>query len=238
MDFRPIKTKKIAGEIIEQIKKMISERQIQPGDRLLSERELAEKLQVSRASLREALSALEMSGLIEIRPGEGTFLKKSSVEEKIEPLSLVLLMEKDSFDELLEVRKILEVSAANLAAERHSDRELKEMESALRQMEKDIAEKAIGEEADLNFHYSIALATHNSLLIRLMNTIADSMHVNLKESREKLFASPDNPVKLVAEHRAIYQAIKAQDGENAANLMYRHLDRVQKELSLYIQGGL
>ena len=113
MDVKPIKTKKIYEEIVEQIKELFAQGDLKPGDKLLSEREFAERLQVSRASVREALSALEAMGLIEIKPGEGTFIRQMGVSSIIEPLALLLLMEKDQVFELFELRKILEVEAAD-----------------------------------------------------------------------------------------------------------------------------
>lgn len=230
MNFKPIKTKKISGEIIEQIKNMILEGQLNPGDKLLSERELAERLQVSRASVREALSALELMGLIEVRPGEGTHIKKASLKDIIEPLSMVLLMEKDSHEEVLEVRKILEVSCARLAAAKRTQNELENMEKALKHMELDIAKNELGAEADLNFHYTIAVATHNTLLVRLMNTVADSIKENQRENRLRLFEAQGMPATLLRDHFSIYEAIKVQDSKKAAELMYHHLDRVEKEM--------
>lgn len=230
MSFKPIKTRKISGEIIEQIKKMILSGELKPGDKLLSERELSEELRVSRASVREALSALELMGLIEVRPGEGTHIKKASVEDIIQPLSMMLLMQKDFAEDVLEVRKILEVGCARLAAVRRTDKELEAMDQALIQMEADINNDRLGAEADMRFHYTIALASHNILLIRLMNTIADSIQENLRENREMLFNTPGTSDRLLKEHTAVYNAIKNQEPEEARNLMLQHLEMVQKEM--------
>ena len=123
--FKPVKIKKIYEEVIEQVKKLIIDGKLQPGDKLLSERELAEKLGVSRASVREAFSALEMMGIITIRPGEGSFVRQVSYEEMLEPLSFLLQVDIDNVMQLLEVRKILEVEVATLAATRAKRKTLK-----------------------------------------------------------------------------------------------------------------
>lgn len=232
MDFKPIKTKKISGEIVEQIKKFIADGQLQPGDKLLSERDLAEKLQVSRPSVREALTALEMMGLVEIRAGEGTFLKQFTPGEIIEPLSLIFLMGRDRYEEILEVRLALEVTSARLAAQRRTEKELAGMEEALRQMQSDIVDENLGEEADWLFHHNIYLATYNSLLLRLMETVTDSIRENLRENRTRLFKTPGTPERLLREHYTIYQAIKERKSEAAGDLMFRHLTQVQKEMSV------
>lgn len=232
MDFRPIKQKKISGEIVDQIKEFIIDGRLKPGDKLFSERELAERLQVSRPSVREALTALEMMGLVEIRPGEGTFLKTITSGDLIEPLSLSLLMGKDSYEDILEVRRILEVSCARLAAQRRTEEQLAGMEKALEQMEKDIANHVLGEAADMSFHFHVALATNNSLLIRLMNTISESIHENLKENRIILFSTPGTPERLLREHRAVYQAIKEKAPKQAEDFMSRHLELVQEEMNI------
>lgn len=230
MNFKPIKTKKISDKIIEQIKQMIAEGKLKPGDKLVSERELAERMQVSRASVREALTALELMGLIEIRPGEGTHIKKTTGNDIITPLSMILFMEKDSHEDVLEVRKVLEVSCARMAAARRTQSELEDMEKALALMEKSISNKELGAEADVKFHFSVAVASHNTLLVRLMNTVSDSIKENLRENRELLFATVGTPERLVAEHFAIYQAIRDKDSKKAAEHMYYHLDRVAEEM--------
>ena len=118
MILKPIRTRKIYEQIVDQIGQLVAQGQLQPGDRLPSERELVERFQVSRASIREALSALEMMGLIEVRSGEGTFIRQVNIESVVTPLAWMLFIEKDTDLELYEARKILEVQAAGLAAER------------------------------------------------------------------------------------------------------------------------
>jgi len=233
--FKPIKTKKIYEEIVEQIRQLIKDGELNPGDRLLSERELCERLRVSRASVREALSALEIMGLIEVRPGEGTFIRQTSVDSIIGPMALILSMEKDSIMELLEVRKVLEVEAAGLAAERASQEELDEMGETIEEMIKDLAEGHLGEVADQRLHYAIYKATHNSVLLRLMNTISDSMEQNIRTNRQKLYAIPGNPERLLKEHTGIYQAIAARDGQRARECMYDHLHRAQKVYETFLR---
>lgn len=230
MDLKPIKTKKIYEEIVEQIRQLVQDGELEPGDKLLSERELSDRLKVSRASVREALSALEIMGLIEVRPGGGTFIRQTNVDSIIGPMALILSMEKDTVMELLEVRQVLETEAAGLAAERAEEDEIAELRAALQQMHQDLLQGVLGEEADHKFHFAVANATHNSILMRLMNTISDTMRQTLKTSRQRLYASHGTPERLYQEHEAIFQAIVKHDSKAARNSMYRHLLGVQNQM--------
>ncbi|MDA8440794.1 MAG: FadR/GntR family transcriptional regulator [Peptococcaceae bacterium] len=230
MEFEPIKTKKIYEQIVEQIRELIQGGDLEPGDKLLSERELSEKLRVSRASVREALSALEIMGLIDVRPGGGTFIRHTSVDSIIGPMALILSMEKDTVLELLEVRKVLEVEAAGLAAQRANPNELAEMWDALEEMRLDLAQGRLGEEADHQFHFAVANATHNSILMRLMNTISDTMRKTLRSSRQSLYLRKGTPERLYAEHEKVYQAIFRHDVAVAREEMYRHLVGVEERI--------
>ncbi|MFA5535985.1 MAG: FadR/GntR family transcriptional regulator [Bacillota bacterium] len=230
MDLKPIRTKKIYMEIVEQIKELFASGNLRPGDKLLSERELAERLQVSRASVREALSALEAMGLLEIRPGEGTFIRLTSVDSIIEPLALLLLVEKDQVRELYEVRKIMEVETAGLAALRAQPEEIERLGSIVIRMEWDLHRGDLGELADLDFHMTIAEMAGNSILLRLMNTISDSMRQLLITARTSLYAEPANARILLTQHREIMKAIENQDHIGAKKAMFDHLVYVEKNL--------
>lgn len=231
MELKPIKTRKIYEEIVEQIKKLVTSGKLQPGDRLPSERDLAERLEVSRASVREALSAMEMMGLLEVRSGEGTYIRQVNIESVIAPLAWIFSMEKDTVLELLEVRKIFEVQAVALAAERATPENLQELEQVLQTMRQDLQTGQLGEQADHHFHFAIARATHNKIFIRLMNAISDTMERTLKTSRIKLYEEEDMPLRLYEEHVSIYQAIHQKDIVQASEQMYSHLAGVETNFS-------
>ncbi|MFZ5634778.1 MAG: FadR/GntR family transcriptional regulator [Bacillota bacterium] len=230
MDFKPIKTKKIYEEIIEQVKVLIADGTLSPGDKLISEREMADKLQVGRSAVREAFRALEAMGIIEIRPGEGTFITEANTYPFMQVLAHLLVAERDSVRELMELRKIMEVESAGLAALRHTSEEVKEMEEHLEQMRLDILNGELGEEADMKFHYAIAKATHNSLFYKLMNTISDTMRSGLKTAREQLYRTPGTPERLLREHREICEQIKNGNVEGARKAMLEHLEKVEKAM--------
>lgn len=231
--FKPIKQKRVYEEILEQIKGLVSEGVLKPGDRLISERELAERLQVSRASIREAFSALDMMGILESKPGEGTFIREVPQDSMIKPLALMLMLYKNSSLEVLEVRAILEAGSAAMAASRVTPEGLEKIKEALDEMERDVLCGAIGELPDARFHLAIAEAADNQILIRLMNTVSDLIVETMRYSRERLFQTPGNNITLLEQHKEIFRAIADKDSEAAREAMRAHLRFVRKEISSY-----
>ncbi|WP_018306784.1 FadR/GntR family transcriptional regulator [Desulfitobacterium hafniense] len=230
MELKPIKTRKIYEEIVEQIRELVARGELKPGDRLPSERDLVERLKVSRASIREALSALELMGLLEVRSGEGTFVRKLRSESVVAPLAWMLTMEKGTVLELLEIRKILEVQAVGMAAERAEAEDIRELSAALDRLQDDLHSPTSDGSSDHRFHYAITRATKNKIMIRLMDTISDLMKYSLKASRSKLYEGKYTPALLFQEHKKIYEAIVAKDVEMARNYMLTHLTGVEEEI--------
>jgi GntR family transcriptional regulator, transcriptional repressor for pyruvate dehydrogenase complex len=233
MDLKPIKTKKIYEEIVEQIKQLMAAGNLKPGDKLLSERELAEQLQVSRASVREAIRSLEMMAFVDIKPGEGTFVRNPNTDEIILPLAMFLAVEKSSLLDMLEIRRVFESAAAGMAAERASEDEIDQIRAAYEHMKESInvhdSEK--GEEYDTLFHYSIAEATHNNLLIRLFRTISEDFSRSISAARRQLFLDEHNPQIILDQHRRIYEAIKERNPKKASSTMLEHLTFAEQELN-------
>ncbi len=230
MELKPIKTRKIYEEIVEQIRELVARGELKPGDRLPSERDLVERLKVSRASIREALSALELMGLLEVRSGEGTFVRRLRSESVVAPLAWMLTMEKGTVLELLEIRKILEVQAVGMAAERAEAEDIRELSAALERLQDDLNSPTSDGSSDHRFHYAITRATKNKIMIRLMDTISDLMKYSLKASRSKLYEGKYTPALLFQEHKKIYEAIVEKDVEKARNYMLAHLTGVEEEI--------
>lgn len=230
MEFKPIKAKKIYEEIVEQIKDMIARGQLNPGDKLIPERELAERLQVGRSAVREAYRSLEAIGIIEIKPGEGTFVREMGTKSMTDIMSMAILTGKDTIFELLELRKIVEVEATALAAARRTEGDLRNIRTWLDQMKKDLDSGNLGDLADMKFHFALADAAHNSLLIRLMNSISETMKKEMKNVREKLYITPGTPQRLFEQHQVIYAAILKGNVHEARKAMFDHLDSTEKEL--------
>ncbi|MFV9510369.1 FadR/GntR family transcriptional regulator [Tepidibacillus sp. LV47] len=230
MKLKQIKPQKIYERVAEQLKEMILDGTLKPGERLLSVRELAEELQVGRSAVREALSALSAMGLIEIRQGEGTFVKKFSEADLLSLDVSDQLIDMDQIKSLMEVRKIIEVGAVELAAQRRTNEDLFHLEKALNKMKEDLKTLDENEEADWMFHYAVARATKNNMLVYIIESISDSIKKNLKTNRKILFSLPGTPEQLLKEHMNIYLAIEKKDPQEARSLMFEHLQRVEDKI--------
>jgi len=223
MDIAPIKSTRIYEEIIRQVKQMIAEGRLKTGDRLPPERDLAEKFVVSRTSVREALRALESLGLIEIRPGEGTFVREVSVEALIEPLALAMLSQREATAELFEARRLLEPIIAGLAAQRATPEEIQEMERILEEQAKEIAAGKSGVMQDAEFHAAISSAAHNRAITRLVHAIMDL----LTQSREESLNTPGRVRRSHEDHRRILAAISERNPGAAERAMGDHVRAVE-----------
>ena len=223
MDIAPVKSTRIYEEIVRQIKGMIAEGRLKSGDQLPPERDLAEKFLVSRTSVREALRALESVGLIEIRPGEGTFVREVSVEALVEPLALVLLAQREMIGELFEARRLLEPVIAGLAARRATREEVQEMERILDEQAKEIAAGNTGLAQDAAFHAAIATAAHNRAITRIVHAVMDL----LAQSREEAISTPGRPTRSHEDHRRVLNAIRGGDAAAAERAMQDHVVAVE-----------
>ena len=235
LQYKKIKPKKIYEEVAEAIHGMITSGQLKPGDKLDSVQQLAENFQVGRSAIREALTALRAMGLIEIRQGEGTYVKEFEPEQISFPLSTAILMNAQDIAHLLEVRKILESGTVFSAAQKRTESQLQTMEEALEEMKRANGDEELGEKADLQFHLAIAESSHNPLLINLVNHVSGLMGETMKETRKLwLYSKQTTTDRLHDEHHAIYLAIKEQNAEEARTLMLKHIENVETILHKYI----
>ena len=223
MDLAPIKSTRIYEEIVRQVKAMIADGKLKGGDRLPPERDLAEKFVVSRTSVREALRALESLGLVEIRPGEGTFVRQVSIDALIEPLALLMVSQREAIGELFEARRLLEPSLAALAAARATPEELQEMERILDEQAKEVAAGRTGLAQDAQFHAAIGAAAHNRAITRMAHAIMDL----LTQSREESLNTPGRPTRSHEDHRRVLGAIGRRDAEGARKAMLDHIEAVE-----------
>lgn len=227
MQFKQIKNNKVYEKIIDQIRDMIYEKELNKGDKLPSERQLKKDLGVSRASIREAFSALEMIGLIESRPGEGTFIRDSFEEDVFNPLSLILLLNDNVAEELLELRRVLEIDCVKLAAKRATADEIEEIKGYIDDLisSSGYEEKSIT--ADKCFHYSIAKASGNTVLLFFMRSISEALDFHIKNTRTMLVSDEETMNKFAVQHQEIFKALKNNNAEKAAAEMKKHLDYVE-----------
>lgn len=228
MQIAQVQSKKMSEEVAEQIKKNISEGILKPGDKLPSVRLLSESFQVGQSTIREAFSVLKTIGLIETRQGEGTYVCDYNPAMLHQPISDFLLFSKEDIIDLLDVRKILERGTAALAAKRRTHEDLQEMANVIAQMEKDLHSDNFGEEADWVFHFAIAKASGNRILISLIEELSTKIKKALKASRLQMYVTPGMPERLLTEHRNIFLAIEKQQVEQAEKSMVDHLSGVQE----------
>lgn len=221
--FSPIKNTKVYEQVIDQIKEMIANGTLKRGDKLPSERELVEQLQVSRTSIREALRALQIIGLVECNQGEGNFIKESFENSLFEPLSIMFMLQETSPEEILELRKVIETETTALAAKRISDDELEHMGNLITQF-KEAKDDLNGVEIDKEFHYLIAQASKNLLILNILNAVSSLIDSFIKDARKKILAVEDNRELLVKQHENIYDALLKHNSKDAALYMRRHLE--------------
>ena len=219
----PVKRSRIYEHIVEQIHALIREGRWAPGDQIPPERELAERFRVSRTSVREALRALEMQGIIDSRQGGGTFVRTADRETLVPPLAAAILRGQRELAEVLEVRELIEPGIARLAAVRATDEHVSELEGLLESQRACIAEQRSFVEEDTAFHYTLARAADNHILLRLHNVILDL----LRESRQSYLHVPERPQMSLRGHEAILRAIKARDGDSANRASLAHITEVR-----------
>lgn len=226
LEVRQVRKTKVYREIVDQIKGLISAGRINPGDRLPAERELAELFQASRNSVRDAIRVLEQLGLIESRQGDGTYVRSVSAEALAEPLALMLLQSRTQMRELWEVRRILEPVIAELAATRINDDELEELEAVLAAQQLKVEAGFIALEEDTAFHYGIAQAARNTVMLRMLDTLVDL----LRQSRERSLQQHDRPKYSLAGHVRILAALRRRDPEAARAEMLQHLREIEERV--------
>ncbi len=216
---RPVTRPRLYEQVAEQILDWVHENGLSEGDRLPPERELATRLGVSRATISQALVAMEVVGVVSVRHGDGAVLvDPRGVSKVVEALR----RHAQQLPEVFEAREALETKLAALAAARRTEEDLARIEEALDGMERDIEEGGRGVTGDERFHAAVTAAGHSALLQRLMAEISDL----IKETRIESLSQPERPRQSLAGHRRIAEAIRAGDSEAAAQAMRDHVDKV------------
>ncbi|HHV79610.1 MAG TPA: FadR family transcriptional regulator [Firmicutes bacterium] len=223
MNLKPIKRSTLSDAIVEQIKSLIVEGDLKPGDKLPPERELSAMLNVGRTSVREALKALSSIGVIR-RKREGTFVAVDIRTFFSEPLNYRLALMQSSIHELFEARRMLEVELAGLAARRATQEDIEQIEKLFNTMDQENArdiDRFI--QADLDFHLAVAEAAQNCVIMELMQTVKGLMG-ELIEAVIK--GEPSIIPRSLEFHRRILERIKMQDPVGARAVMTQHLDDI------------
>lgn len=228
MDLRPLTKTRFYTSVIERIKLAVKSGDLQPGDKLPSERELATALSISRTAVREGISALEFSGAVEIRPGVGIFLvEDAGVNEIIARVSAVVNDGDTILTELLELRQAVENHAAYLAASRAIEHQKLYIREAYRDLEKAVASGTVGSEEDFRFHLSVVKASGNRMLEQVTELVSGRFKAGLEESRKESLSIPGQSKKILLEHKEILRAIEAGQAKEAHDSMWRHLENVR-----------
>lgn len=225
--FKPVKNIRVHEQIIEQIRDMIIDGTLKKGDKLPTERNLAEQLGVSRASVREALRALEIMGLVESRQGDGNFIRQSFESSLYEPISLMFMLEESKPKDILELRRMIEIEAASLAAVNMTDEQIKDLKNLVDNMKTSENEDE-NVQFDIQFHYKIAEASGNFLVVNILNVISNIMDKFIKNARSMIISNEENWKNLNEQHENIYNAIYAHDPNAASLAMRKHFELIDK----------
>lgn len=218
---QPVRRSRLYEQVADRLRAHIDVEGLQPGDRLLSERELAERLGVSRTSVRQALTALEVTGIVEIRHGGGVFITEPP-EMVLPLLADALADEHEQLPAIIEVRQAIEAQTARLAALRRTDGDLASLQLAIRRMQDANRNGEDPADADRDFHDGIVAAARNPLLATLWEQLA----APVERTRRASLARPGRPAASLAAHRRIRDAIAAEDPDQAARAMLDHLSVV------------
>jgi GntR family transcriptional repressor for pyruvate dehydrogenase complex len=232
-DLQPIRPTRIYAEIVDKILKLINRGDIANGDKLPSERQLAQQLNVSRSALREAMTALEVLGIVEIRAGVGIFIGKNSGGDNHSGVldEVAKLIAKVGPLEILELRMLIEPGAAQLAAERRTLEDLRAMDRAVRQMEAELEQGRDAWEPDWGFHRAIAAATQNPLVEAAFDNIGQRMENPLWAlMRAHNFEFGDRGQRYLKHHRAVLEAIRRASGNAAFRTMREHIRAIGADL--------
>jgi GntR family transcriptional repressor for pyruvate dehydrogenase complex len=220
------KRRSVAEEISSRILTLLRDKELHPGDKLPPERELAAMLQVSRPSLREALRALALMNVIEIRQGDGTYVSALEPYQLLEQMEFIFHRDNSLILQLFEARKIVEVGCVALAAQRIAPEVLSSLDEIVLRSQKSVGDADAFLQADLDLHKTVIAASQNPLLIRFM----ESINQLGTQSRKITGTSLAVRRRSIQDHKAIVAALKAHDPTAASAAMLDHLNNVEESL--------
>ena len=219
--FEIVRKDKVYDQVARKLEQFILQ-ELKPGDKLPSERELALSCKVSRSSIRDAMRRLELMGLVEPRQGAGTIVRQLSPDALVNPLTAILLRQRKHLAELLDVRRMIEPPIAARAAQHITPEQLAHLEEILRRHSQKLSLNEPAIEEDSEFHYIIATAANNSMLLQVIDVLMDL----LRESRERNMQVEGRPQKSFEGHKRIFTALCQGDAKATEAAMRRHLDEV------------
>lgn len=221
--------------VIEQIKNWIQAGEFREGDTLPPEKKLCEMLGVSRTVLREAVSVLSSQGILDVRQGSGTMVRKPTMEDSLKPISNFLELRDVTASQVMEVRLALETAIARIAAERCCPSKLESLKKTVEVMRDPATNISVSIQKDDEFHIILAEATENELFVLMTRSIA-----NIVNASRRLKITANGLENVVREHTLIINAIEQKDSDASAKTMETHLrashDRFPKDIA--IDGSL
>lgn len=230
MDINPISTKRIYQSVIEQFIAMLKDGKITSGQKLPPERALAEMFDVSRASIREAFSAMEIIGMIEVRPGDGSFVTQLNIAPFINTIAPLFLLNKSMEDDLLDFRKMLELAAVRSTIDKASKEDISLLLKPIRIMRDalDNNDPQKGVSGDIGFHKTLFMISKNLIITKAAECINYILESSVEYNRAQILKDKNNAAVLCTQHQAIYSAILDKDPVLAEELMRQHLDFVKE----------
>jgi GntR family transcriptional repressor for pyruvate dehydrogenase complex len=227
MEFIKIKHARVYESVIEQIVTLIKHNKLKPGDKLPSERELAGKLSINRAPLREAFRVLEYRGLIESKPGGGRFVRDLRQDLFTNNEDILISLKKYSILELLEAREVLEVKIAEIAAKKALEKDIVFIEEVMNKTKYEERSVESNMQYDTEFHLSVSKATHNFVFVNIMK-----LHLDLlNETSRNTLNIPGRIEKQFQEHRLIFEAIRDHDVKKAGETTLEHLKNIRNAIT-------
>jgi GntR family transcriptional repressor for pyruvate dehydrogenase complex len=232
MPFEPVQPEKISHSVVRQIEHLILRGILKPGERLPSERELADRLGVSRPSLREALTELQASGLLTTRAGSGVFVADVLGSAFSDTLVRLFAGHDEAVFDYIAFRRDMEGLAAERAATRGTDTDLKVIDAIFKKMEAAHAKRDPSEEAgfDADFHLSIIEASHNVIMLHMMRSMYQLLREGVFYNRQIMFKQRMRRDTLLDQHRRINDALQARDADGARKAVEAHLGFVEDAL--------
>jgi GntR family transcriptional repressor for pyruvate dehydrogenase complex len=219
LDINVIK-QSIPDSVSMQIQQLIAKRKLKPGDKLPSQRDLAEQLGIGRPAIREALKRLEAMGIVKVQHGKSSTIEKVDLGTIMGNVGSLLELAPIEVLQLLEAKEIIESQCTELAAQRATENDLAEMKGYLEEMEKNKKNPRVHAEADYLFHFTIVKAANNPFIIEITKVLGKMIEKAIEET-----AIEDDSVgreKAMRYHRSLYRAIRQKDGKKAADLLHKH----------------
>lgn len=232
MPFEPISPEKVSHAVMRQIERLILQGVLRPGERLPAERELSDRMGVSRPSLREAIAQMQEDGLLIAKPGAGIFVAQSLNAVFPQPLARLIASHPEAVFDYLSFRKDIESMAAERAARHGSDADLALIDLAFQRMETAHQGEDTAEESrqDALFHMAIVEASHNVVMLHMVRSMVDLLHHGVVYNRQQMFRQRVVRAELLQQHRAINEALQARNAAAARDSAAAHITFIEHAL--------